>query len=547
MRQVLKGSRVTVALALVLALATSLAPATQAFAHVDRDRRPSAKPLVKLQLLAINDFHGALESRTLNKRPIGGAAVLAAYLNQREASATALGEQTLRLGGDHFFGEPALDMMDFDYSVVGNHEFDKGLTNLRYLQNGPTRTGRDSGHKRSREATFTGADFKYLAANVVNDKTGKPVFPPYAVRTIKGVKVGIIGVIAEDTPSVVMPSSVAGLKFLDEAATVNKYVAKIRKSGVRTFIVLMHQGGAGTLTGGPLTGDVVPVVTAMDEDVDVVISAHSHAGYQGLIGNKLVTQAFANSTGLADIDMTLDPKSGDCTTKTAEIVSPYGDVAPGTTPDARIALFVAEMKALVAPIIGQVVGTASAPVLKTASAGGDSPAGDFIADAQRWQMGTQVALMNAGGVRSDIATAAGPVLWGQLFTAQPFSNYLMKMDLTGAQIKTALEQQWLGQTYARILQPSGISYSWSAAAPVGSRVVTDSVLIGGAPMSPEVARRVISLFQNFTRQLLGAEVRHQPRRRSDRYRRARGLREVAPAALRRASERPHHPASIAGN
>lgn len=498
MRQVPKGSWLAVALALVFALAAGIAPATQAFAHGDRARLRQARPLVRLQLLAINDFHGALEARTLKSRPIGGAAVIAAYMDQREASATAQGERTLRLGGGDLIGASppisallgdvptiqALNMMDFDYSVVGNHEFDKGLANLRYLQNGPKRITRRGGLKWSRETTFTGADFRYLGANVVDDKTGQTVFPPYAVRVIKGVRVGIIGVIAEDTPSVVMPSSIAGLKFLDEATTVNRYVAKLRKRGIRTFIVLLHQGGSGTTTGGPITGDVVPVVAAMDEDVDVVISAHSHAGYQGLIGNKLVTQAYANGTGLADIDMTLDPRTGDCTTKTAEIVDPYGDVAPGLTPDAAIAKFIADTRALVAPITNQVVGTVSAPILRTASAAGESPAGDFIADAQRWRMGTQVCFMNSGGVRADVATAAGPVTWGQLFTAQPFGNYLVTMNMTGAQIVAVLEQQWLGQTTPKILQVSGITYSYSASAPLVSRVVVDSVMIGGVPLSP---------------------------------------------------------------
>jgi 5'-nucleotidase len=489
-----RNRRAVAALVLVLATALAFGSAVPSFASTAASGSAScaAKKPVKLQLLAINDFHGALEGRTLGGRPIGGAAVLASYLDTREASATALGEQTMRLGGGDLVGASppisallgdvptvqALNMMDFDYSVVGNHEFDKGLANLRYLQNGP----RTCGARASAEPTFTGADFSYLGANVVDAKTGKPVLKPYAIRTVKGVRVALIGVILRDTPSIVTPSGVAGLKFLDEAATVNKYVAKLQACGVHSFIVLLHQGGSGTRTGGPITGEVTPIVQAMSDDVDVVISAHSHAGYQGLIGNKLVTQAYANGTALADIDMTLDPISGDCTTKTAEIVDTYGDVAPGTTPNAALVKFVADTKALVAPIINQVVAQAATPILKAQTAAGESQAGDLIADAQKWQMGTQVCFMNSGGVRADIAAAAGPITWGALFTAQPFNNYCVKMDLTGAQIKTALEQQWQGQPYARVLQPSGISYRWSASAPLGSRVETSSIVIAGAPI-----------------------------------------------------------------
>lgn len=107
--------------------------------------------------------------------------------------------------------------------------------------------------------------------------------------------------------------------------------------------------------------------------------------------------------------------------------------------------------------------------------------GDLVADAQRAKMGTQIAFMNAGGVRAGLA--AGPVTWGALFTTQPFGDFVMSMKMTGQQIHDALEQQWAGQPYARVMQISGLSYTWDTTKPAGDRVDPAQIFVGGVPLN----------------------------------------------------------------
>lgn len=440
---------------------------------------------VRLQLLAINDFHGALQPRTLQGRPIGGAAVLAAYLDHWEREARKEGFTTLRVGGGDLVGasppvsallqdEPTIEVLDrmgLRYSAVGNHEFDEGTAELRRLQEGGCHPN---------TGCFRGAKFQYLTANVVDQQTGEPFFPPYAIERVRGVPVGFIGVTLKETPTIVTPTGVAGVRFLDEAASVNRYVEELKRQGVEAIVVLLHQGGTGDRHGGPISGPVVPIVEAMDDEVDVVISAHSHQGYWGFIDGKLVTQAYANGTAFADIDLILDRETGEVIDKRARIVDTYGDVAPGTEPDKQIARLVAEAAERVAPLVNRVVGTAADDITRQQTPAGESELGNLIADAQRWAMGTQVAFMNPGGIRADIA--AGEVTWGELYEVQPFGNDLVRMTLTGAQIEQLLEQQWLNQPYPRILQVSGLTYAWDPGAPVGDRVDPADIRIGGEPL-----------------------------------------------------------------
>jgi 5'-nucleotidase len=330
--------------------------------------------------------------------------------------------------------------------------------------------------------TFEGADFPYLGANVVKTETGRHVLRPYVVRRIRGVEVGVIGVVLHNAPSIISPSAIAGISFLDEATTVNTYVRRLQRRHIHTFVVLLHQGGSWNSATAAITGDVVPVVQAMDKDVDVVVSAHTHAGYQGLIDGKLVTEAYANGTAYADIDLTIDRRSDEVVGKSAAIVTTFSDAAAGIVPNAAVAQIVNDALAQVAPVIDRVIGTASADIPSTQNAAGESAMGDLIADAQRTRAGTQIAFMNAGGVRAGLV--AGPVTWGALFTSQPFNNYVMTMKLTGQQIHDLLEQQWAGQPYARVLQVSGISYTWHSSRAAGDRVDPAEILVTGAPLDP---------------------------------------------------------------
>jgi 5'-nucleotidase len=192
----------------------------------------------------------------------------------------------------------------------------------------------------------------------------------------------------------------------------------------------------------------------------------------------LVTQAFSAGTAFADIDLTINPHTLDVVSKKAEVVTTFGDAGPGLAPHAGVAAIVAAAQARVAPLVEEVVGTATVAMTQTQNAAGESTMGDLIADAQRAALGTDLAFMNPGGIRAGLD--AGPITWGELFTVQPFGNNLVRMNLTGAQVYQVLEQQWAGQPFARIMQISGFDYTWDPARPIGSRVV--EVRRGGVPI-----------------------------------------------------------------
>ncbi len=472
---------------------------------------------LKVKILGFNDFHGQLSTgKTVFAgtpsvaHPVGSAAVLTSYLKAAQAG---IENQTLIVhAGDHVGASPAASALLQDepsiqwinmlanasctyadkanpacniVGTLGNHEFDEGKTELLRLLNGGNHVSGPF-----LEDPFKGARFPYVSANVVDEVTNRPILPPYVIKRVQGVPIAFVGAVLEATPTIVTPSGVAGLKFLDEADAANAYVPEIKALGVKTIVLLIHQGGSQSSTGrdrqptdtaltnSALNGpDILDVVSRLDSEFDVVVSGHSHSFTNLLVTNSggkkiLVTQAFSASTAYDDIDLTIDPVSKDVVTKSAKIVTTFADVAPGNAPDPAAAALTAAAEARVAPLTSQVVGFSAVSLTRDPGTTGEESLGDVIADSQNLAEGTQFAFMNQGGIRADLLVPAGGanITWNDLFTIQPFGNTLVKMNLTGAQIKALLEQQWQ-PTVTRFLQISGLGYTWDAALPVGSRIV----------------------------------------------------------------------------
>lgn len=387
--------------------------------------------------------------------------------------------------------------------TLGNHEFDKGQEELlRLLNGGNAATGPflDPDH--------LAAKFPYVSANVVSATTGKTILPPYVIKRVqykdeegetREMPIAFIGAVLKDTPTIVTPAGVAGLKFLDEADAINSYVPEIKARGVHTIVVLIHQGGFQNnyigqtdATKPTVSGEIVGIVSRLDDEIDLVVSGHSHAFTNALLPNGhskqiLVPQAFSFSTAYADIDLQIDPKTRDVIAKSAAIITTFADQGPGLTPDQAAADLTAQAEARVAPIANQLVGNITADFTRTQNSVGESSLGNLIADAQRAALKTQVAFMNPGGIRADllfVGTRNPPqpdrtVTYNDLFTVQPFGNSLVKTDLTGQQIIDLLNQQFPpNQTSQRSLQGSRLTYTWDATGPAGDKIA--SVQIGGA-------------------------------------------------------------------
>jgi 5'-nucleotidase len=384
--------------------------------------------------------------------------------------------------------------------TLGNHEFDEGATELLRLL-----TGGNHAKGPFLDEHWQGARFPYVSANVLNTKTGKTLLPPYTIKVANGIPIGVIGAVLKETPTIVTPSGVAGLQFVDEADAINAAVAQLKRQGVRTIIVTIHQGlrQAPTYEGPTnpdiqgLTGPIIDIVKRLHDEVDVVISGHAHGFTNARVANNnhkqiLLTQAFSASTAYDDIDLSISRRSGDVVEKSAAVVTTWGDQGPGLNPDTEVAKIVAAADERVAPLVNRVIGVAQVAITPAENTAGESALGNLIADAQRASTGAQFAFMNPGGIRDTLN--AGEVLWGELFAIQPFSNDLVSMDLTGAQIKLLLEQQWINQTPQKILKTSGLTYTWDAARPIGDRVVEIKHAGGSALGAATVYRVTVNSF-----------------------------------------------------
>ncbi|MCZ4099440.1 bifunctional metallophosphatase/5'-nucleotidase [Streptomyces sp. H39-C1] len=494
---------------------------------------------VDLQLLALNDFHGNLEppagssgrvtelqaDGTTKTVDAGGVEYLASSLRTARkghdrsitvAAGDIVGASPLISG--LFHDEPTVEAMNklgLDVTSVGNHEFDEGRTELLRLQSGgchPTDGCYEKGRK------FKGADYPILSANVVNEKTGKPLLAPYSIQNVNGVRVGFIGVTLKGTPNIVSADGVKGLKFLDEAETINKYTKELKRKGVNAVVALIHEGGfpaspaynyncdAGG-AGSGLSGPIVDIAKTTSADVDALVTGHTHNAYVCTIpdpaGNpRLVTSASSFGRLFTELDMKYDRRTQDIVRTS---VKGSNHVVDRVQPKAAdLTKLVDHWRALAAPVANRTVGYISADVKANDADGNESPLGDVIADAQ-FAYGktrdpkTSIALMNPGGIRTDLVYAPsgtegpGVVTYGEGFAVQPFSNTVNLADLTGAQVITALQQQVSGANQAspKILQvSSGLTYTLDLTKTGADRVVADTVKLGGVPIDPAGVYRV---------------------------------------------------------
>ena len=473
---------------------------------------------VDVTVLAINDFHGNLlppdggiklpdpnDPAQTVRVAAGGSEAMATLVHQLRAA----GQNSIFVSaGDNIGASPllsgilhdeptieSLSLMGLEASAVGNHEFDDGIVELLRMQNG----GCHPDEPCDPAKTFRGAKFRYLAASTIDEATGKPILPPYYVKSFEGVPVAFIGLTLKETPGIVMPSGVAGLRFEDEAATVNALVPELQKQGIQAIVVLIHQGGfpTGGINECPkIAGPIGDIVKKFDKAVDVVISGHTHKAYNCEIDGRLVTSADKFGTLVTDIHLQLDRKSHDIVSARAENLVVRTDTY---AKDPEQTALIAHYQEVVAPMADRVVGKLSESLTEDATPAGETTLGDVIADAQLAitapadASGAEIAFTNPGGVRTDLLkkNADGTVTYADLFAVQPFGNQLVTLDLTGAQIERMLEQQWLDQPKPRILHVSrGFAYRWDGTKPPGDRVDFTGLTLNSQPVDPAATYRV---------------------------------------------------------
>ena len=470
---------------------------------------------VEVQILAFNDFHGNIEppppvevtqpDGAKLKIATGGAAHLAAALARFRVghanTVTVSAGDTIGaspLISAYYLDEPTIDAMNLlglEYNSVGNHEFDKGVAELKRMQAG----GCAVLTRRTPCAVepFAGAHFRYLAANVVQ-ADGTTIFPPTGLKRFGTITIGFIGMTLKGTKQIVTPSGVAGVDFTDEAATANALVPKLKAEGADAIVLLIHQGGktASFTTGNSCDGfygDILPILPKLDPAITTIVSGHTHwayvcSGSEQVGRDRLLTSAGKYGYFVTDLRLRFDPRTHRLLGQDA-----INRVVGNDNDDPQVKALVDRYAAAVAPVGNKVIGRLTEAAKKN-DEDGESPAADLIADSMlaAAKGDAQIALVNSSGVRVDLP--GGDVRYKDAFAMMPFGNNLVVMTLTGAQLKAALEQQYAVPLRPKMSRPSvlapssGFTYAVEMKQPEGSRV--SDMRLNGQVLTPDGRYRV---------------------------------------------------------
>jgi 5'-nucleotidase / UDP-sugar diphosphatase len=409
----------------------------------------------QIRILHVNDFHGFVEPYKPHgsDEKAGGAVFLDAKIRSLRAD-PAVPTLLLAAGdmiqGDNwanlFQGRSVIELMNamaFDGMVMGNHELDFGQAVLK---------------ERIGEAAFP-----VLAANV----QGLPELKPFMVKELGGVRVAVIGLVTERTPTSTHPANAVGLTFLSPRATLETYLPELRKAA-DVVIVLTHLGHDGDRW---LAGQV--------PGVDAVIGGHSHTRVTDppRIGNTLVLQAWEHGKALGVLDLTLE--DGRVTASSARLI----EVKPeGPPPAGPVAALVDRYSQQLDAVLSEVVGRTRVPLNGADVRFRETNFGNLVADVVRRTAGAEVALINGGSIRKSIRK--GPIRLKDIYSALPFNNYVVAFRLRGDQLQAALEHGVAGVELrdGAFPQISGMAVTYDPSAPPGRRIKRISV--GGRALEP---------------------------------------------------------------
>ena len=478
-------------------------------------KNPIDPGLTKVTLFNINDFHGRIDSNNT-----GALGLTFACTVETEKAKVADDAWLFLSAGDNIGATPFtssilkdeptiqfLDALQLSASAVGNHEFDQGFGDL---------TGRVAGL----------ADFPYLGANVYNRGTTTPALDEYYVTEVNGIKIGVIGAVTQQTPTMVSPNGVAGLDFGDPVAAVNRVAAQLSDgnaaNGEADIIIAEYHEGAATASSlsAAVGGSAVfnSIVNNTSAAVDVIFTGHTHLGYAfdapipGGGGTRPVIQSSSYAALLGQVVLGVDPATKTLKQYTASNLSPVTAISPACDADpqyiaakAIVLEAVTKAKALGTQIVGSItadITTAFAPNSTGTVVRDDrkreSALGNLVAQAwldtlnQPGRTGADIGIMNPGGLRAELlyapsgSEAPGEVTFAEAYSINPFANTLQSIDITGAQFKTLLEQQWQPATASLPFLKLGLSdnvrYTYDPDAPAGSRIT--GVWYDGKPMDP---------------------------------------------------------------
>ncbi|MEH6819319.1 MAG: bifunctional UDP-sugar hydrolase/5'-nucleotidase [Dietzia psychralcaliphila] len=508
----------------------------------------------KVTLLNITDYHGRISAA--QPSTVAFADTIESLRAEAGADSSLLLSAGDNVGGSLFASafrddQPTIDVLNalgLASSAVGNHEFDRGVEDFQ---------GRIE----------PAADWDYLAANVTVDGVG---MKEYSLHEVSGLTVGVIGVVTEETPTLVSPSGMVGVQFSDPVDAVNRVADQLTdgddSNGEADIIVAEYHEGApaaGSIEVARAQSEVLDdIVTRTAGSVDAIFTGHSHqlfawegekpAGERtGLAGGSLgsltgslggsetggpttrpVLQAGSYGGHIGRVTFDVDPETREVIGFTQENVA-----VPSSAAGADLSNpVVADVKQIVdatladAEIVGsQPVGTVTGDIT-TAYRNGTRDdrlsesalgnlVGQFVKDAVADRGGADIGFMNSGGLRAELfndpADQDGNITLAEANEVLPFANTLVTMSLTGEQVRNVLEQQWQPAASSRPFLALGTSdnltWTFDPTSPAGDRIT--SITIDGAPVDPAASYRVAAASflaaggDNFTEFAEGADVR----------------------------------------
>ena len=337
-----------------------------------------------------------------------------------------------------------MNAMKFDAMVLGNHEFDFGQDILK---------------KRISEASFP-----VLGANV----EGLNGLKPYIVMEISGVRIGVIGVVTEDTPVSTHPRNVGGLKFFKADETVKKYEEELQKD-TDILIVLSHIGHTGDRT-----------LAEKAKGIDVIVGGHSHTRVLSpvMIGNTIILQAWEHAKALGVLDITVEDGKIKRFAGRLEDIKPVQDEE-----DKNIMAIVEKYRKNVDAVLNETIGEAGVDLDGENVRTKETNLGDYIADIMKNASGADIAIINGGGIRTSIKK--GEIKVKNVYSVLPFDNYIVSIKLTGWQIQEALEHgvSAVEKGEGRFPQISGLTFKYIPSSKPGARI--KEILVDGKALEPD--------------------------------------------------------------
>lgn len=460
-------------------------------------------PFLDINLVTVNDFHGRIEQ--------SGTAAGIARLSTAVKQLRAENPNTIFAAAGDMIGAStftsmiqedvptieALNAAGLDVSAVGNHEFDRGFDDLT-------------------DRVMPLADWEYLGANIYDRVTGEPALPEYWIEKVNGVRVGFVGAVTDELPTLVSPAGIADITVGSPVEAANRVADQLsdgrsNNGEADIVILLVHEGAATTSIESATdpTSRFGQIVLNANDNIDAIVSGHTHLAYNHVIDGRPVISSGQYGERFSNMEIRWDRRnkqiaSMENTVYTMAEVDSTGTVTGYlTVPDPAIVPIVTEATAVANELGSVVIGETSGafnraqrpgvvngqPAL-VENRGGESTLGNFVADVQLWALnadGTRsvdMTFMNPGGLRTDIN--AGETTYREAAEVQPFANTLVTLEMTAAQIKGVLEEQWqpagASRPFLKLGVNEALTYTYDPTAPQGSRII--EILLDGEPLDP---------------------------------------------------------------